>query len=268
MTKKLPIYGTKALTLTISDTSAGIAPDSSERTVKGLLSAFDVMDSDRDIIRRGAFAKSLAEHGVNSSSNRKIQFLRNHDWEQQIGKFLELYETEQGLEFVAQLGRSTKGNDAFLDYQDGIIKEHSIGFNYIPNKMTMVNDTDGMAEGGGYWEIFEVKLWEGSAVTFGANEFTPVLDVSKSADTDKIISDLAKESEAIAKALKTGKGTDERLHSLEMRLRVLSQKYQSLLENKPTLKETLEKEQKPTQSEKPKPEQGSGKDFLLQLLSK
>ena len=260
--KELPIYGTKALTLTISDTSTGVSTE--QRRVKGLLSAFGVMDSDRDIIKQGAFAKSLQEHGVDSTSNRKIQFLRNHDWNHQIGKFLELRETEQGLEFVAELGRSSKGNDAFLDYQDGIIKEHSIGFNYIPDKMTMVNASDGAASGGEYWEIAEVKLWEGSAVTFGANEFTPVLDVSKGFSVEEA-KKMQDELISIADALKSGKGTDERLYNLEMRLRVLGQKQDSLLKIKPNIKNSL-KEQEPKTDESLKPNQAA-KDFLLiQLL--
>ena len=92
------------------------------------------MDSDMDIIRKGAFKKSLRERGVKSKSNRKIAFLRHHDWEKQIGKFIELAEDDYGLYAVAQLGRSTDGENALKDYEDGIIREHSIGFQYVADK--------------------------------------------------------------------------------------------------------------------------------------
>jgi HK97 family phage prohead protease len=151
--------------------------DSAGRKVKMYLAKFDNMDSDNDIIRKGAFTKSLIENGVNSTSNRKIAFLRHHDWQQPIGKFVELSEDNNGLLAVAEMGRSTIAEDAWKDYQDGIIREHSIGFQYIKDKMSWVED-EKLAMGG-YFEIREVKLYEGSAVTFGANPMTNVLSVSK-----------------------------------------------------------------------------------------
>ena len=58
--------------------------DSEKRQVAVYLSKFDILDSDNDIIRRGAFSKSIQERGVNSGSNRQIAFLRWHDWEKPI----------------------------------------------------------------------------------------------------------------------------------------------------------------------------------------
>ena len=114
-------YGVKTVNIKVTDLDEG------SRQVKGYFGAFDNLDSDRDVIRNGAFAKSIKESGPKSSGNRKIAHLRNHDWEHQIGRPTELFEDSKGLGFVSILGRSTKGNDAFLDYQDGILNEHSIG---------------------------------------------------------------------------------------------------------------------------------------------
>ena len=94
--------------------------DTGSRQVAVYLSKFDAIDSDMDVIKKGAFKKSLKERGIKSTSNRKIAFLRHHDWEKQIGKFVELAEDDFGLYAVGQLGRSTDGDDAFMDYQDGI----------------------------------------------------------------------------------------------------------------------------------------------------
>ena len=82
-------YGVKTIDVKISDV------DLKSRQVKGYFASFDTLDSDRDVIRKGAFAKSIQENGVDSAGNRKIAHLRNHDWEQQIGKLTELGEDEK-----------------------------------------------------------------------------------------------------------------------------------------------------------------------------
>ena len=193
--------------------------DIRERKVAVYLSKFDSLDSDFDIIRKGAFTKSLQERGVDSSSNRKIAFLRHHDWEKQIGKFLELKEDDYGLYAVGQLGRSTMGEDALRDYEDGIIKEHSIGFQYIKDKMNFVEDKS--MKSGGFHEIKELKLYEGSAVTFGSNEFTYVVDV-KGENKSQLLERLRDDLNVCIKALSSGKGTDERLHNIEMKVKHLT----------------------------------------------
>ena len=71
--------------------------DIQTRRVKIMLANFDSLDSDKDIIRKGAFKKSIEERGPGSASNRKIAFLRYHDWEHPIGKFVHLEETNEGF---------------------------------------------------------------------------------------------------------------------------------------------------------------------------
>jgi HK97 family phage prohead protease len=223
-------YQVKAVNIMLSDLDEG------SRKVKGYFASFDTIDSDMDVIRKGAFAKSIQEKGVDSTSNRKIAHLRNHDWEQQIGKILELKEDSTGLYFVSQLGRSTKGEDAFLDYQDGILREHSIGFNYVQDKIKHVPESTFSPDG--HFEVLEVKLWEGSAVTFGANSLTPVLDVAKGQDKALQFKKLTELSEAFFKAIKNGKGTDDRLENIEAMFKQIQQLQQSLIESKPSVKDT------------------------------
>jgi len=223
------IYGVKSISLKMEDI------DETKRIVKGYLSSFDTLDSDNDVIRKGAFTKSLKERGVDAANNRRIAHLRNHDWEHQIGKFLELAEDSKGLYFVSQLGRSTKGQDALLDYQDGILREHSIGFNYVKGKIEEKEDS----ELGNYYNITEVKLWEGSGVTFGANEFTPTLEAEKSLIDSDYLLNLNNDMNVLIKALKNGKGTDERLENIDLKLKQIQQKYISLIELKSFDKDTL-----------------------------
>lgn len=212
--------------------------DSEKRQVAVYLSTFDQIDADNDMIKKGAFAKSIQERGPESPSNRKIAYLRHHDWDWQIGKWLKLEEDDKGLFAVGELGRSTKGNDAYLDYEDGIIREHSIGFQYMADKIRWIDDNS--RDEGGYWMVSEVKLYEGSAVTFGANEFTNVVDVMKGENRVEVADKIAKEIEGVIKGLTNGKGTDERLFELEMKLKFLNAKLLTLAKSEPLDKKHLE----------------------------
>jgi len=214
------LFQTKSIELSVKDI------DTAGRRVKVALSAFGNVDSDGDVITRGAFAKSIKERGHESQSNRKIKFLRYHDFEHEIGVWRSLEETHEYLVGIGDLGRSTKGNDAFLDYQDGIITEHSIGFISIPDKIKVRED--------GLTELNEVFLMEGSAVTFGANSETPVFSVSgKDQYSEEYLDKINKKMNGLINALKNGKGTDERLMTIESQLKVIQSKYNSLIKFEP-----------------------------------
>ena len=236
------LFQTKNIELSVKDV------DTAGRRVKILLSKFNNIDSDGDVIIKGAFAKSILERGPESTSNRKIKYLRYHDFEHQIGTFKQLEESGDGLIAYADLGRSTKGNDAFLDYQDGIITEHSIGFQTINDKIEIRED--------GTQLLKEVILWEGSAVTFGSNAETPLLSVSKG-NSKEYLEQLNKKMFGLTNALKNGKGTDERLEEIEMNLRVCQTKYNDVIDS------LMVKE--PTKVT-PEPKPNGHNDFYLNLL--
>jgi len=208
---------------------------SDKRQVAVYLAKFDNIDSDNDMIKKGAFTKSIQERGPDSPSNRKIAFLRWHDWEKPIGKFLTLQEDDYGLFAVSQLGTSVGGNDAWNDYNDGIIREHSIGFQYIQDKMRWIDDSNAPAQG--YWMISELKLYEGSAVTFGANSETNVVDVMKSEDKVEKAVKISNEIDLLIKGLANGKGSDERLFEMEMKLKYLNSQMLILAKSEPFVKE-------------------------------
>ena len=223
------MFQTKNISLEIKDI------DTAGRRVQVALSKFGNVDSDGDVITRGAFSKSIQERGHESQSNRKIKFLRYHDFEHEIGVWKSLEESSEYLLGIGELGRSTKGNDAFLDYQDGIITEHSIGFMMMPDKIQVRPD--------GLRELNEVFLMEGSAVTFGANSETPVFNVSgKDAYSPdmliKHLDSLNKKMESCITALKNGKGTDDRLFTIENHLRVIQKEYNSLINLEPQKDDT------------------------------
>jgi HK97 family phage prohead protease len=235
-------YGAKNISFELKDISEN------SREVVFYASSFNVLDSDNDVIRKGAFTKSIQERGA-ASDGRKIAHLRNHDFEHQIGNIKEIYEDDFGLKVVSKLGQSTKANDALLDYQDGILREHSIGFNYVQDKIKFVEES--ALNEAGHWDITEVKLWEVSAVTFGANEFTPVLDVAKGLDNkSQLIKKLEQLNASFLKAIKNGKGTDERLENLEARFKQICELQKALATEKPLIKSTLKEQSRVSDSDK------------------
>jgi len=242
MKKSVNQYNVKSETTELKDL------DLQKREVAIYLSKFDTIDADNDMIKKGAFKKSLQEHGVNSGSNRQIAFLRHHDWEHQIGKFTTLQEDENGLFAVGKLGTSTKGDDALRDYDEGIITEHSIGFQYIPDKIKFIDDEE-MTEKG-YFQIHELILWEGSAVTFGANEHTNVVQMfeAKGINTEdlklKEINKLHEKINVVIKSIANGRGSDQRFFELEMKLKFLNTQLINIANTNPiTLKNQLVSEQ-------------------------
>lgn len=134
--------------------------DIAGRTVTGYYSAFGSKDSDGDIIVPGAFTKSISENGPQAAN--RIQFLWQHDVTMPMGKPHILKEDHFGLYFEAKVANTTWGNNALALYDAGVINEHSIGFQTIQS-----------SDKGSHNELTELKLYEGSAVTFGANPNTP-----------------------------------------------------------------------------------------------
>lgn len=173
------------------------------RTVSGYFSVFGIVDSDGDVITKGAFSKSIQENGPNSERAR-IMHLYQHNPSQPIGKIIELAEDDHGLFFVSEISKSSLGRDVLQMYDEGILKEHSIGFNILQS------DTSGDAQ-----MINEVKLWEGSTVTWGANMH------ALAGDKKSLFKDMSSAKEQIQKwekVLRKGDLTDETCNLLMIQL--------------------------------------------------
>lgn len=174
--------------------------DMKGRRVSGYLSAFDNKDHDGDIIVKGAYTKSLKER------KNDIFFLNQHNWAQPHGKFDELKEDSNGLYFVSNpfVSGVSYSDDTLKLYEAGIIKEHSVGFITIQDEIK--SDTR---------YIKEIKLYEGSNVTLGANSNTPFTGFKSS------MKDIDDQSKRIVKALRDGTFTDETFILLEVALKQL-----------------------------------------------
>lgn len=142
--------------------------DISGRTVKMVWSVMDVKDLDNDVITSGAFTKTIQERGhagkdlIYSLIDHKASIMTMY------GKPKELYIEGQKLVAVTDIVKTALGEDMIKKYEAGLINQHSIGFT-IPTNKSFERD--------GYTEITEVKLYEGSAVLWGANPDTPTIGI-------------------------------------------------------------------------------------------
>lgn len=174
--------------------------DTKSRVITGYLSNFDNIDSDNDVMVKGAFKKSINER------RNQIYFLNQHNFAQPHGRFSVLTEDAKGLYFESEpLINTTYSEDALKLYQAGIMKEHSIGF------VTMQKE-----QKSGVRYLQEVKLYEGSNVTLGSNADTPFTGFKSLTlkDTNEKIS-------LILKFFKNGNVTDDTFNLLELSLKDL-----------------------------------------------
>lgn len=171
--------------------------------VTGYFSKFNNIDLDGDVIMPGAFTKTIAERGP-QSSKPEIAYLWQHDTCKPLGKLMVLKEDNFGLYFEAKMSDTTYGQDALKLYRDGVITQHSIGYQVIKSVETQSDEME-------VEQIFEVKLWEGSAVTFGANPNTPFTGF-------KSIQEREDRIKTLVKAIKNGNYTDETFGLIEFEL--------------------------------------------------
>jgi HK97 family phage prohead protease len=183
--------------------SQGIIEDIDEvkGIVTGYFSAFNNIDSDGDVIVSGSYKKTIAENGP--QGRNRIMHLLQHNPLMPLAKPMELMEDAKGLRFTSKITETSYGKDVIKLYAEGVFNEHSVGFEIIK--------ADNKA---GYREIREIKLWEGSTVTWGANPNTPI-ESMKSWDKPKSEEMIAK----FCNILRNGDLTDESMIQLEIGLK-------------------------------------------------
>lgn len=203
--------------------------DSKKGIVSGYFSRFDNVDSDGDIIRRGAFTKTINENGPDSP-NPRVKHLMNHNPSQPLGSLITLKEDATGLYYESQVGSHNLGQDFIKMVESNLITEHSIGFRTIKKSQLKQDGQD-------VYEIKEVKLFEGSSLTaWGANPLTPITGLKSITDLDKII----EQQKAIEDFCRKTTATDETIQMLILHSKQLSQ---LILDIKHSSRETLEPEE-------------------------
>lgn len=194
--------------------------DAKQGIVTGYFASFGNVDDGGDIIERGAFKKSIRERGPDSDKPR-IKHLYMHDPWQILGAPQTLKEDKQGLYFESKIVETSLGKDVLKLYEEGVITEHSIGYDVITAKY----DDSIKTPYGPARVLKELRLWEGSAVTWGMNSNTPTTGV-KSLHTPQ---HKLKQIDSIEKTLRNGSlETEELFYCLELWVKQLRDELEAL----------------------------------------
>lgn len=128
----------------------GVEPDG---TFSGYASLFGRVDLGKDVVERGAFARSLRERGTAG-----IRMLYQHDPGQPIGTWTDIREDRHGLFVRGRIASDVgRGREVLSLLRSGAIDGLSIGFRAVKARR------DGKS---GVRRILEADLWEISIVTF------------------------------------------------------------------------------------------------------
>ena len=120
--------------------------------VAGYASLFDIEDHGRDIVRSGAFARSLKSKGPQG-----VRMLFQHDAAEPVGVWEEIREDGRGLYVRGRLlSDAPRGRAALGLVREGAVDGLSIGFRTIRSA----------PRPGGGRDLLELDLWEVSIVTF------------------------------------------------------------------------------------------------------
>ena len=183
--------------------------DSEQRRVKAVWARCGNIDLDNDIIVPEAFTKTLAERGPGGKN--LIWSLVDHcaDMNNVIGKPEQIYIENDMLIAITPIVETEKGEDIIKMYEAGLINQHSIGFSTMQSNV----DKEGVRT------ITELKLYEGSAVLWGANPETPTLGFKGEMVIKDKKQELSNRLERLIKSFKGGKFTDETFSLIEIEIK-------------------------------------------------
>lgn len=146
--------------------------------VKGYLATFDNIDETGDRIRPGAFKRTLQSKYQYKQAHQKtylMPLLWQHDIGTPVGGYTEAKEDNIGLYVEFQIDMDIqRGKEAYSGLKKGYIFQQSIGYDTIQSEY--VKEPDGKM----VRDLLEIRLWEGSIVTFPANELAVVTSVKAS----------------------------------------------------------------------------------------
>ena len=190
--------------------------DGKRGIIEGYFSTKYVIDSWRERVVDGAFKRTFKNWGPEGKD--RIKPLYQHMPTMLLGKAMELVEDEIGARHVTKFSETSLAKDVFKLIEDQVITEHSFGYDLLdwaPADESDDENHDG--ELAGVIDLKEVRVWEYSFVTWGANMQTPILDV-KSLWGHPEAKDVALEQlEVIEKSLRTGEwNTDEIPFTMEL----------------------------------------------------
>lgn len=193
--------------------------DINKKTVTGYASIFGNKDLDDDIMMPGAFTKSIMENGPQGDNS--ILFLWQHNPGKVLAKPTVLREDSKGLYYEATVtSGATFAEDALKLIATGLVGENSIGYQTVKSAIIQPDAQDWTTW---YRELIEVKLFEHSAVTWGAN---PEAAMTGMKGMNK--KELNSREEKLLKALRIEGMRDETYQSLELQIKQINTEYYNL----------------------------------------
>lgn len=142
-----------------------------EGIVEGHLSVRDNVDLAGEVVKPGAFKRTLA------ASGGKLPMLFSHDPREPIGLWEEMREDGKGLYVRGKINLEVaRGREVYALLKQGAIKGLSIGYDVIVDRVVK-----------GVRELVELKLWEGSVVTFPCNPLATVESVKAMGADNKFL---------------------------------------------------------------------------------
>ncbi len=153
-------------------------------TVEGLANAFNNVDFQGEVVKPGAFRRTIKAF---RSSRKGLPFMDNHrifgGTDAIIGRVIELREEKVGLFFKAFFSSSPAAQVVRTKIHEKVLDSLSIGFNVVKRKV--LKD--------GTMELLELKLREVSVVVFPANELATVSDVKQAISRIGVCEDIDRE---------------------------------------------------------------------------
>ena len=214
------MYRTKTISAEVKDVSM------KDREVKLYYSQFGKIDSDGDVVQKGALAKTQNDWGPKGKN--RIWHLDNHMTSQRIGKPKEMGEDDYGAWAVTKVRDTQAGRDAMVLYDAGDITEHSFGFRII-------NSEEGEVEGHQATILTELQQFEYSSVNWGANMNTPTVEVKSMTDLLSMKEELLGKMKKWHKWLVRGNLSDELCEKIAEDLEVLQLQIKQIEEFEETL---------------------------------
>ena len=145
-------------------------------TFTGYASVYDVIDSYKEIVARGAFKRTL---GIWESRGKLPPILWQHRSGEPLGPYLEMREDNHGLFVKGQLlvDDVQKAREARALMKAKAIGGLSIGFSVM---------VDSFDKSTGITTLQDIDLWEVSVVTFPANEKAQVESIKNILDAGRM----------------------------------------------------------------------------------
>jgi len=208
--------------------------DSNRRTVDLVANTYYYFDSYGDVLLPGCCSKSIQDRGPKSSLPGKIKHLSNHNLNKGVGRSELLEETSiNGMDVLhanSWMSETTDGEETLIKYNEGLIDQHSIGFNYLtitymePDSKAwddllkkLINPQEAI-DAGFMWAVPEIRLFEYSSLDgFGANRLTPFLGV-KSDNVNVQYNNLVAKLDALHTAMRSG-GEKETMNLQERQIK-------------------------------------------------